>query len=129
MEILEKLSREMLEIKELVSQLLSTKEDKPSKEIVEIKKLVSQLLLDKSDKPLTLDEASIYTGRSKSDLYKRTSKGEIPHYKPSGKVIYFDKKELDQWLLANRVKPISEIENTAINYVSLKKGENSNVTK
>lgn len=119
MEILEKLSKEMLEIKELVSQL-STKGDKPSKEILEIKSLISQLLLAKGDKPLTLDEASVYTGRSKSDLYKRTSKGEIPHYKPSGKVIYFDKKELDQWLLANRVKPISEIENQAINQVSLR---------
>ena len=29
--------------------------------------------------------------------------GKIPHYKPTGKLIYFSRSELDDWLLHNRV--------------------------
>lgn len=49
---------------------------------------------------LTLEEASAYLGISKSYLYKRTSKREIPFYRPGKKRIFFLKKELDDWILA-----------------------------
>ena len=58
-------------------------------------------LLNKS--VLNFDEVAVYTGLSKSTLYKLTSSKKIPHYKPSGKLLYFDRKELDSWLLQNRV--------------------------
>lgn len=48
-----------------------------------------------------LNEASIYTKLSKSQIYKLTMLHKIPHYKPEGKKIYFDKKSLDEWLLRN----------------------------
>ena len=32
---------------------------------------------------------------------KLTANKEIPHYKPRGKMIYFAKEELDEWLLQN----------------------------
>ena len=51
---------------------------------------------------LTLDDAANYMQVSKSYIYKLTSCKQIPHYKPSGKLIYFKKKELDQWILENR---------------------------
>ena len=44
---------------------------------------------------LTLQEASVYIGVSLSQLYKLTSTQSIPHYKPWGKMCYFEKKELD----------------------------------
>lgn len=62
---------------------------------------------------LTLEEVSEYTGMSKSYLYKLTSSQRIPHYKPIGKLIYFEKEELDAWLLQNRVSTSDEIENKA----------------
>jgi excisionase family DNA binding protein len=52
---------------------------------------------------LTSDEAAAYMGIAKSYLYKLTSKRLIPHYKPIGKMCYFNRKELESWLQRNRV--------------------------
>ena len=52
---------------------------------------------------LTFMEACVYLGISESLLYKLTSSKEIPHYKPRGKMLYFDKTELDAWLKQNNV--------------------------
>lgn len=49
----------------------------------------------------TFQEACMYIGVSESMLYKLTSAKEIPHYKPRGKMLYFAKEELDEWLLRN----------------------------
>lgn len=65
---------------------------------------------------LTFDEAVMFTGLAKSYLYKLTAGGKIPHYKPSGKLIYFDRGELERWMLRNPVKTADEIEQQAINY-------------
>lgn len=50
---------------------------------------------------LTFDEAATYAGVSKSWLYKQTSAGTVPYYKPCGKVIFFNRRELEKWLLHN----------------------------
>lgn len=52
-------------------------------------------------KGLYFSEACMYIGVSESMLYKLTANKEIPHYKPRGKMIYFAKEELDEWLLQN----------------------------
>nr|WP_255469916.1 helix-turn-helix domain-containing protein [Bacteroides hominis (ex Liu et al. 2022)] len=52
-------------------------------------------------KVFTFQEACMYIGVSESLLYKLTSGKEIPHYKPRGKMLYFAKEELDEWLLRN----------------------------
>ncbi len=71
---------------------------------------------------LTFDEVADYTGLSKSYLYKLTSSGGIPCYKPNGKHIYFNKQEIDQWLLQNRKATNREIDNQATTIVTLKNG-------
>lgn len=72
---------------------------------------------------LTFDEAAIFTGLSKSYLYKLTSGQKIPHYKPSGKLCYFNREELQAWLLQNRVSTTNEIEEKARSYcMANKKG-------
>jgi len=58
---------------------------------------------------LTVTEACEYMGITESHMYKLTSNGKIPHYKPTGKLIYFDRSELDDWLLQN--KTYNEISN------------------
>ncbi len=70
---------------------------------------------------LTFEEATAYTGLSKSWLYKLTSTKQIPHYKPFGKLCYFDRAELDAWIRQNRVSTNEEIEMQAQAYC-LKKG-------
>lgn len=71
---------------------------------------------------LNFDEVAVYTGLSKSHLYKLTSTGGIPCYKPQGKHIYFSKEEIDKWLLTNKKKSNAEIDSEATTFVTLKKG-------
>lgn len=70
---------------------------------------------------LNMVEASKYLELSVSHLYKLTSAGTIPYYKPNGKKLYFKRTELDAWLLRNRSKTKEEIEREAADYL-LKKG-------
>lgn len=58
---------------------------------------------------LNASEACQYTGFSKSYLYKLTSRREIPHYKPSGKMVFFNRRELEAWLQSNRVNTAAQI--------------------
>ncbi len=81
---------------------------------------IEQLLLCNKT-VLTFDEVALYSGLSRSYLYKLTSAGLIPHSKPNGKNIYFEKAIVDTWLLRNKVKTHEEHEAAAVNYVTLKK--------
>ena len=47
---------------------------------------------------LTFSEAVEYTGFKPSYLYKLTSQGKIPHYKPTGKLLFFKRVELEEFL-------------------------------
>ena len=71
---------------------------------------------------LNFDEVAAYTGLSKSYLYKLTSTGGIPCFKPQGKHIYFNKQEIDRWLLQNRKATTDEIESQAATIVTLRNG-------
>lgn len=71
---------------------------------------------------LTSTEAAAYMGVSKSYLYKLTMKGVIPHYKPSGKMCYFNREELEEWLQNNRCATDGEIGNRASKYCMEKGG-------
>ena len=66
---------------------------------------------------LTSEEAARYMGISKSYLYKLTMGQKIPHFKPMGKMCYFNRVELEQWLQSNRVATKEEIINRANNYL------------
>lgn len=47
---------------------------------------------------LNMKEVCQYLDISQSLLYKLTCTGEIPHFKPRGKMIFFEKKELIEWI-------------------------------
>ena len=73
-------------------------------ELQEIKKelqVIKDLLANNSKKVLNLNELAEYIGFSKSYVYKLTSQNLIPHSKPNGKAVFFDKDEIDKWLLNN----------------------------
>jgi excisionase family DNA binding protein len=67
---------------------------------------------------LSFDEASEFLSLSKSYLYKLTSSGQIPHYKPQGKMLYFEKSELENWLRQNPVKTNKQIRQEAENLLT-----------
>lgn len=71
---------------------------------------------------LTSDEAAKYMGISKSYLYKLTMTGQVPHYKPMGKMCYFNRQELEQWLQSNKVATSDEIGQRAQAYCMRKGG-------
>lgn len=52
---------------------------------------------------LTLPEACAFLGITMSQIYKMTSTMTIPHYKPRGKMVYFDKNELVRWMKKNHI--------------------------
>ena len=70
---------------------------------------------------LTTDEAASYMGVSKAYLYKLTMGRKIPHYKPMGKMCFFNRKEIEMWLQANRVATDEELSQDAQAYC-IKKG-------
>ena len=72
---------------------------------------------------LTADEACKYMGISKSYLYKLTMRMEIPHYKPMGKMCYFNRGELEQWLQSNRVSTEQELNQQAQTFCMQKGGK------
>jgi excisionase family DNA binding protein len=82
----------------------------------EIERKIEELAALNKD-VLNLREAAKYLNVSCSHLYKLTYSKEIPHYKPRGKQVYFERRELDKWLLQNRQKTKAEIEQAAIDYV------------
>lgn len=67
---------------------------------------------------LSFEEACEYTGYAESYMYKLTSARKIPHSKPNGKKIFFDKAELDKWLLRNPVKTAEALNSEASTYVA-----------
>ena len=78
---------------------------------------IESLLVATQPKPLTLKEAAEFLDFSRSYLYRLTSQGRVPCYKPEGKRVYFDRAELVNWLKRNRIRPQEETEETAASYI------------
>jgi excisionase family DNA binding protein len=78
---------------------------------------IKQFTLIGAKQALTTSDAALLTGLSKSCLYKMVWAKKIPYYKSQGgKLTYFDKEELNGWMLQHRVKTADELETEAITY-------------
>lgn len=64
-----------------------------------INKVEDRLFINKEI--LTTAEACLFLGISESYLYKLTSTKKIPHYKPNGRLVFFNRDELKQWAMRN----------------------------
>jgi excisionase family DNA binding protein len=82
--------------------------------------LKAMLLAQKSI--LTFAEACTFTGIAASYMYKLTSTGGVPCYSPKGKLLYFDRIELENWCKQNPKTTSEDIEQKAIQYVAQKGG-------
>ena len=82
-------------------------------EIKNLKDQIESLSLSTRD-ILNMDEAMTYLQVSRSYLYKLTSGKQIPHYKPSGKLIFFRRSELDEWILKNRESSSDEVKENVL---------------
>ncbi len=66
---------------------------------------------------LSLREACIYLCITQSYMYKLTSSRKIPHYSPMGKLIFFKRTELDDWVLKKRRSTLEEINVEAFHFL------------
>lgn len=65
---------------------------------------------------LNVQELSDYIGMSTSSIYKLVYNNIIPFYKPNGKILYFDREEINTWLRQNKSQSISQLEQHALDY-------------
>lgn len=79
---------------------------------------IMENLLRDAKQVLTLEEAALFMGISKSSLYKMTHKHELPFFRPNGKIIYFEKSELLNWMRQNRSMSEAETKATATKHMS-----------
>jgi len=72
---------------------------------------------------LTMDDAVMLTGLSKSTLYKMVCQKKIPYYKSQGgKFTYFERESLNKWMLYIKIVTSEETEqNIATYFVTEKK--------
>ena len=77
---------------------------------------IEKLLLGQKD-VFTFEECCLYTGISRTYMYKLTCTNRIPYFKPHGKIIYFSKAEIDAWLMKNPVKTAEAVEQEAATYL------------
>ena len=93
-----------------------------AEELIQVADLITANIISTTKEVLTSDEAARYMGVSKSYLYKLTMTQQIPHYKPMGKMCYFNRLELEKWLQSNRVSTANEISQRAQSYCMGKGG-------
>ena len=62
--------------------------------------------LDNAKEVLSVEEAARFMDIARSSLYKMTSDRSISFYRPNGKMIYFEKADILEWIRKNRVMPV-----------------------
>ena len=86
--------------------------DEEIKEILEAYKSLSarvEILEKQAGKTMLLiGDVATMTGMSKSTIYKLTCTNQIPHYKPNGKHVYFERDEIVAWMKRGRVQTNEE---------------------
>ncbi len=85
-----------------------------AEELKEVADLITANTIFCTKEVLTSDEAARYLGVSKSCLYKWTMGRQIPHFKsPTGKMCFFNRKEIEAWMQSQRVATNDELEQQA----------------
>ena len=62
---------------------------------------------------MTVDDLSEYLGLQPSYIRNMTHNREIPYYKPKVKKLYFQREEIDEWILSSRVATAEEFRSEA----------------
>jgi prophage regulatory protein len=79
------------------------------------------LLTDSTKKILNIEDLINYTGYKRTYVYKLVHNNIIPYSKPNGKALFFERSEIESWLLQNKIQSKSQIEDKAQGYISSKK--------
>lgn len=79
---------------------------------------LERLIVDSTKEILNVEDLINYTGYKRSYIYKLVHNNVIPFSKPNGKTLFFEKSEIDKWLLQNKSQSISQIESEAYDYIN-----------
>lgn len=86
--------------------------------IIEKLNRLERLIVDSTKEILNVEDLINYTGYKRSYIYKLVHNNILPYSKPNGKTLFFEKSEIDEWLLQNKSQSISQIENKAHDYIN-----------
>ena len=103
---------------------MDKRKDHSTKEILTKLNTLENLLKKKDDRPLSFKEACAYLGFKPSYLYKIIHTKQIRFYKPSGKMLFFSKCELDEWVFGKEKVKSEKLKSPHLD--PLPKGEESN---
>ena len=92
----------------MVQQKNVRKDSRLQRQIEELQKRMDAVedSLDNAKEVLSVEEAARFMDIARSSLYKMTSDRSIPFYRPNGKMIYFEKADILEWIRKNRVMPV-----------------------
>ncbi len=79
---------------------------------------IERLIVNSTKEILNVEDLINYTGYKRSYIYKLVHNNILPFSKPNGKTLFFEKSEIDAWLLQNKSQSISQIEEQANDYVN-----------
>ena len=100
---------------ELVSSLLTEVKTLQGK-VDSVSNLVKTITPKDDVKILTVDDVCRWLGKSKSSVYKMTSRGEIPCYK-QGRIVTFIESEFIGWLTAYKKGSCVDMMSRAEEYI------------
>ena len=92
----------------MVQQKNVRKDSRLQRQIEELQKRMDAVedSLDNAKEVLSVEEAARFMDIARSSLYKMTSDRSIPFYRPNGKMIYFEKTDILEWIRKNRVMSV-----------------------
>ena len=92
----------------MVQQKKVRKDNRLQRQIEELQKRMDAVedSLDNAKEVLSVEEAARFMDIARSSLYKMTSDRSIPFYRPNGKMIYFEKADILEWIRKNRVMSV-----------------------
>ena len=84
------------------------KDSRLQRQIEELQKRMDAVedILDNTKEVLSVEEAARFMDIARSSLYKMTSDRSIPFYRPNGKMIYFEKADILEWIRKSRVMSV-----------------------
>ncbi len=71
---------------------------------------ITKLLENQNLELLDVKQTAEYLKLQPSYIYSLIHQKKIPHYKPLGKRVYFNKLELNKWITESKIKSIDEVE-------------------
>ncbi|SHM36157.1 helix-turn-helix transcriptional regulator [Myroides odoratimimus] len=82
---------------------------------------LEQLIISNNKEILSVEELEKYTGFKKSYIYHLVHFSKIPYSKPNGKYLFFEKSEIDEWLLKNKSLSDDQLQEKARVYILKKR--------